>query len=132
LCQECKEEYHIDEKEIETLGKTFDMKGLMKFLLNQDTLKEKVSIKKGWEGIAFYRPKGCDQCGNEGYRGRMGIYEVLEMDAEIKKLVTQSATTEALNEQAEKSGMATMVQDGFMKAISGITSLEEILRVTKE
>lgn len=132
LCQECKVEYHLDEKEIETLGKTFDMQDLMDFLLKQETLKEKMTVKKGWEGIVFYKPKGCDQCGGEGYHGRMGIYEVLAMDAEIKKLVTQSATTEAINAQAQKSGMATMVQDGFMKAISGITSLEEILRVTKE
>lgn len=132
LCQECKEEYHIDSKEVDALSKTFDMKDLMDFLLKQETLKEKMTIKKGWEGISFYKPKGCDQCNGEGYRGRMGIYEVLAMDAEIKKLVAQSATTEVINAQAQKSGMATMVQDGFMKAISGITSLEEILRVTKE
>ncbi len=132
LCPECREEYHLDAKEVETFAKTFDMDNLMAFLAKQDTLKEKLDIKKGWESIAFYRAKGCDQCGGEGYHGRMGIYEVLEMTTEIKKLVTQSATTEALDNQAQKSGMATMVQDGFMKAVSGITSLEEILRVTKE
>ena len=132
LCQECREEYQLDTKEIETLGKTFDMKELMEFLIKQDTLKEKISIKKGWESISFYHPKGCDQCGGEGYHGRMGIYEVLEMNSEIKKLVTQSASTEMIDDQAKKSGMATIVQDGFMKAIQGITSLEEILRVTKE
>lgn len=132
LCQECREEYHIDAAEVETLSKTFDMTELMEFLVKQDTLAEKIDIKKGWESVSFYRPKGCDQCGGEGYRGRMGIYEVLEMTSDIQKLVTQSATTEAINDQAKKSGMATMVQDGFMKAIQGITSLEEILRVTKE
>lgn len=132
LCHECREEYHLDAKEIETLGKTFDMKELMDFLVKQEPLKGMIDAKKGWEKVVFYRAKGCDQCGGEGYHGRMGIYEVLEMDSEIKKLVTQSATTEAIDEQAKKSGMATMVQDGFTKAIQGITSLEEILRVTKE
>ena len=112
--------------------RSFDMDELMAYLMKQTTLKEKISIKKGWESISFYRAKGCDQCGGEGYHGRMGIYEVLEMNDEIKKLVTQSATTEAINAKAQAMGMATMVQDGFVKAIQGITSLEEILRVTKE
>jgi len=132
LCPECRMEYQLDVKEIASLGKTFDMDELMAYLMKQVTLKEKISIKKGWESISFYRAKGCDQCGGEGYHGRMGIYEVLEMNDEIKKLVTQSATTEAINAKAQAMGMTTMVQDGFVKAIQGITSLEEILRVTKE
>lgn len=132
LCPECREEYHLDAKEIETLAKTFDMHDLINFLSKQSDLKGKIAAKTGWEAVSFYKAKGCDQCGGEGYHGRMGIYEVLEMTDAIKKLVTQSASTEIIDSAAKEAGMATMVQDGFMKAVNGVTSLEEILRVTKE
>jgi type IV pilus assembly protein PilB len=132
LCAECREEYHLNKKEVESLAKSFDIDEIMEFMRNEQTLKEKVGEKGNWEKVAFYRPKGCDQCGGEGYRGRMGIYEVLEMTPEMKKLVMQSATAEELEGFAKKEGMSTMVQDGFVKAVQGITSIEEILRVTKE
>jgi type IV pilus assembly protein PilB len=132
LCQECKEEYHLDAKEVVVLGKTFDMLRLLTYLTAQPEMKGKIEEGYDWESAVFYRKKGCDQCGGEGYHGRMGIYEVMEMTDEIKKLVTQGATTEMLDEEAQRLGMTTMVQDGFMKALLGVTSLEEILRVTKE
>ncbi|MEK9173974.1 MAG: type II secretion system protein GspE, partial [Patescibacteria group bacterium] len=87
---------------------------------------------KTWDDVTFYKAVGCDQCGGEGYRGRQGIYEVLEMDADVRKLVTQAGTTEMIDEQARKNGMATMVTDGFMKIVQGVTALEEVMRVTKE
>jgi type II secretory ATPase GspE/PulE/Tfp pilus assembly ATPase PilB-like protein len=86
---------------------------------------------KDWEDITFYKPAGCDQC-NGGYKGRIGIYEVLEMESNIRKLVTQSAATEALEEAARGNGMATMVEDGFLKIVQGVTSLEEVMGATKE
>ena len=89
---------------------------------------EKVSK---WEDISFYKAVGCDQC-NGGYKGRIGIYEVLEMESNIRKLVTQSAATEALEEAARGNGMATMVEDGFLKIVQGVTSLEEVMGATKE
>ncbi len=69
---------------------------------------------------------------NEGYRGRIGIYEVFEMTSDIRRLVMESATSEMLEKAAKETGMLTMVEDGFLKAVLGLTSLEEILRVTKE
>jgi type IV pilus assembly protein PilB len=132
LCAECREEYHLEKKEVESLGKSFDLDEIMEFLKKEKTLEGKVDLSKGWEGLTFYRAKGCDQCGMEGYRGRVGIYEVFDMTSEIKKLVMKSATAEELEENAKAAGMATMVEDGFVKALQGMTSLEEILRVTKE
>ena len=75
---------------------------------------------------------GCENCGHVGYKGRMGIYEVLDSTPEIQKLIVSSATSENIQETAIKNGMVTMQIDGFVKALRGQTTLEEILRVTSE
>jgi len=132
LCVECRKEYTLDKKEIESLAKSYDIESIFSFLKNDPIGKKFVEKAKNWDEVTFYKPVGCDQCGGEGYHGRNGIYEVLPMDTDIRKLVTQSATTEALEDQAKKNGMATMVEDGFLKIVQGITSLEEVMRATKE
>ena len=75
---------------------------------------------------------GCDSCNHSGYKGRMGIYEVLENNTDIQKLIVGNSTSESIQTEAIKSGMITMQADGFIKALRGQTSLEEILRVTSE
>ena len=132
LCVECRKEYKLEKKEIETLGKLFDIDWILEFLLKDSVAKKYLKDVKTWDDVPFYKAAGCDQCGGEGYRGRQGIYEVLEMDTDVRKLVTQAGTTEMIDEQARKNGMASMVTDGFMKIIQGVTSLEEVMRVTKE
>jgi type IV pilus assembly protein PilB len=132
LCGECREEYHMKKAEVATLGKTFNVAEIMTALKKEGQTKEKLASVSDWEEVAFFRAKGCDQCGNEGYRGRIGIYEVFEMTSDIRRLVMESATSEMLEKAAKETGMLTMVEDGFLKAVLGMTSLEEILRVTKE
>lgn len=132
LCVECREEYHMKKSEVATLGKTFDVTEILTSLKKEDQVKEKLASVSDWESISFFRAKGCDQCGNEGYRGRIGIYEVFEMTSDIRRLVMESATSETLEKAAREAGMLTMVEDGFLKAVLGATSIEEILRVTKE
>jgi len=75
---------------------------------------------------------GCESCGHSGYKGRMGIYEVLETTEAIQKLIVSNATSETIQVQAIKDGMITMQLDGLVKALRGQTSIEEILRVTSE
>lgn len=75
---------------------------------------------------------GCDSCNHTGYKGRMGIYEVLGNTPSIQKLIVGNATSEVIQEEAVKEGMVIMQVDGFVKALRGQTSLEEILRVTAE
>lgn len=132
LCVECRKAYTMEKKEIETLGKLFDIAEILTFMQNDNQTKKYLKDVKTWDDVTFYKAVGCDQCGGEGYRGRQGIYEVLEMDTDVRKLVTQAGTTEMIDEQARKNGMASMVTDGFMKIIQGVTSLEEVMRVTKE
>jgi type IV pilus assembly protein PilB len=133
LCSECRRTYTLEEKQLTSLGKLFDMKRLLESLKKSPETAKILAPAKSWSDVAFYQAVGCEQCGNEGYRGRAGIYEVLEMTDEIRKLVTTQASTEEIEEVARtKNGMLTMVEDGFGKAVQGFTSIEEILRVTKE
>ncbi|HVE81131.1 MAG TPA: ATPase, T2SS/T4P/T4SS family [Candidatus Dormibacteraeota bacterium] len=76
--------------------------------------------------------KGCEECGGNGYIGRMGIYEVLGVDEKIGQLIVNHATSEEIQSAAIEAGMLTMQQDGFLKALRGMTTIEEVLRVTKE
>ncbi len=132
LCPECRAEYKLEKKEIELLGKSYNLDSVFEYLKKAPESKKFVEAAKSWEEVSFYKAVGCDQCGGEGYRGRNGIYEVLAMDTNIRKLVTQAATTEEIETEARKTGMATMVEDGFSKIVQGMTSLEEVMRATKE
>jgi len=132
LCNECKVAYTLDEKEVKTLGASFNMDDILSMLKKAPELKGIIDEKSTWENINFYRAKGCEQCKKEGYHGRLGIYEVLEMDETMGKLVTANSSSDVIEQKAKENGMRTMNEDGFIKAIQGITSLEEVMRVTKE
>jgi type IV pilus assembly protein PilB len=89
------------------------------------------SLKSGQ--FILYKPgPGCDNCGGAGYLGRMGIYEVLEIDDAVQKMIVARSTAEDIQLAAIRNGMLTMQQDGFVKALMGKTTIEEILRVTRE
>lgn len=131
LCPDCRKEYKMSEKEIKTFSSSFDTDKILESAKKNEVVGGKVKDKKDLSEIVFFKPGGCEQC-HEGYRGRSGIFEVLEISDEIKKMISQRASAEELNEKAVEGGMVTMIEDGMIKAIQGITSLEEILRVTKE
>ena len=82
--------------------------------------------------MEFYKSKGCRRCGDSGYKGRIGIYEVLDIDDGLEELINNRATAQKIHEYAITKGMVTMLQDGIIKAKQGITTIEEILRVTRE
>lgn len=81
------------------------------------------------EQLTFYKGGGCDQCTN-GYNGRIGIYEVLAMNEEVEDLAVRKAPANDIKAAAIKNGMITMIQDGFIKALKGITTIDEVMRVT--
>jgi type II secretory ATPase GspE/PulE/Tfp pilus assembly ATPase PilB-like protein len=76
--------------------------------------------------------KGCKECDGSGYKSRIGIHEVLEVDDDIRSLVVARADAAQIKEQAIKNGMKTMVEDGFMKAHAGLTTIEEVIRIIHE
>lgn len=82
--------------------------------------------------ITVYTPKGCKECGGTGYAGRIGIFEALEMTDELAELIYGDISENALKKEARRQGMITMRQDGILKALEGVTTLEEVLRVTTE
>lgn len=82
-------------------------------------------------GRAIYRPVGCPACRGNGYKGRIGIYELLTCNDTIRELVTKRATSSEIKRAARQEGMATLRDDGWNKAMNGVTSIDEVLRVTK-
>jgi len=82
--------------------------------------------------VSFYTGKGCKECNNTGYLGRIGIFEVLVVSEKIARMILVHETANAIENQAITEGMITMKQDGFLKVIEGITTIEEVLRVAEE
>ncbi len=82
--------------------------------------------------VEFFHGKGCDNCSGSGYKGRIGIFEIFQLTDDLKEMVAKRASGTNLGAQAVKNGMVTMKQDGILKAIDGLTTLEEIWRVTKD
>jgi general secretion pathway protein E len=83
------------------------------------------------KGQVFYREKGCEHCHGTGYRGRTGVYELMVVDQAIRELLVGRPSIEAIKAAARKAGMRTLRQSGLYKVVAGVTSLEEIARVTK-
>jgi len=80
--------------------------------------------------VPFFRPKVTEE--SDGYKGRMGIYEVLDMSSSIKELIMKGGTADDINARAVEEGMYSMIEDGIFKAAQGQTSVEEVLRVVSE
>ena len=87
---------------------------------------------KNEAGIQLYKGKGDTECGNTGYKGRVGVYEVMPITEKISAQILQHSDASAIEKAAKESGMITMKQDGYLKALEGLTSLEEVLRVAQE
>jgi general secretion pathway protein E len=83
-------------------------------------------------GAVLFRGKGCDECRGTGYRGRSGIYELFVLDEDARSLILRRASTRDIRQHAVQRGMVTLRMDGFKRACEGVTTVEEILRVTQE
>jgi type IV pilus assembly protein PilB len=126
LCEE-KEEYKLDTEEVDQIAESVDVDRVIQTLKDENVIGQNDSL----DSIAFYKPKASEEC-EDGYSGRVGIYEVLSVSEPIKDLVVQEASTEDIERQARKEGMITMLEDGIFKAAQGQTSIEEVLRVVNE
>ncbi|HNW23140.1 MAG TPA: GspE/PulE family protein [Candidatus Dojkabacteria bacterium] len=82
--------------------------------------------------VYIYKGAGCDRCGGSGYSGRIGIFEVLDVTDKISRMIMQNVTAQDIEKEAKENGMISMIQDGFLKVLEGITTIEEVLRVSKE
>lgn len=96
-----------------------------------DELPEDFPGREDLSKLRLYRPGGCDQCRKTGYRGRMGIYELLTTNEEIRQLITERVSSDIVKRAAMKAGMTTLRMDGWNKVLNGVTTVDEVLRVTK-
>lgn len=144
VCQDCKVAYTPDHDEIEEIKKMFhvvkpeDYKALAVLeekALSQGVGKNDTKLSSNGKTITnLWKAKegGCEECGNIGYRGRFGIYEVLENSLDIQHMIMENTTSDVIQDKAVESGMVTMQMDGLVKSLRGQTTIAEVLRVTRE
>jgi len=120
ICENCKEKIHLADEIINEIKEEISH-------MPEDTKKE-ISSKE----LTFYKGKGCDACDNLGYKGRVGIFELFNVTEGIKELSLKKVSSSTLEDKAISEGMLTMKQDGILKALDGITTIEEVRRVTRE
>ena len=119
ICENCKETYTPEQSVIDDIKK--DLEGVTKTDLDPKLL----------ENTTLYKGKGCDVCNNLGYKGRAGVFEILEMDRGVAELVLKNAPDDQMKEAAKAGGMVTLKQDGLIKALLGVTTLEEVFRISQ-
>ena len=98
----------------------------------RQTLESYIPLEFKDKPIELYRGKGCDECGGSGYYGRVGIYEVILINSELSSLILKGATSKDIEAVAKKHGLITMKQYGFIKALNGTTTIDELHRVAEE
>jgi type IV pilus assembly protein PilB len=108
ICSNCKAEHKYSPEELKALG----------------------AEGQAFAGITFFKGAGCDTCNGSGYKGRQGIYEVMALSPELRRMVLRGCSAAELQEQAVKEGMLTLRMDGIMKIKKGITTLEEVVKET--
>jgi type IV pilus assembly protein PilB len=110
ICPKCKQPHSPRESELQSAGITPEQAA----------------------SATFMKGRGCNHCGNSGYRGRLGIFELLTMSSRIRELAFQGASTQDIRKEAIKRGMTTLYDDGIRKVLEGITTLDEVFRVSKK
>jgi type II secretory ATPase GspE/PulE/Tfp pilus assembly ATPase PilB-like protein len=117
LCKKCKEQYHPSKEEYDEIVESYGTEEFAKlnFFYNND--------------FKLYRPKGCEACDKTGYKGRMGIHELLIGTDGIKRMIQKHETVEAMRNKAMSEGMTTLLQDGILKTFQGLTDFKQVRRV---
>ena len=114
LCEKCKKKITLEAGDAKKLEEAVS------------PIRDRFSVP---EQSDYYAPGSCDACNGTGYKGRIGVYEVFEVTRAMEELIMKSASVTDIKDLAIKEGMVTMLQDGYLKMIQGITSLEEVRRV---
>jgi type II secretory ATPase GspE/PulE/Tfp pilus assembly ATPase PilB-like protein len=117
ICTECKEEYHPTQDEFDAMAEGYGRQELAALGVQYDS------------DFVLFRGKGCGNCNNTGYRGRAGIHELLVASDEMKKLIQTKARVAEMLVVAKAAGMTTLVQDGVLKALEGLTDFRQVKAV---
>lgn len=129
LCPDCKERVKPDEVLINNITSQFNETKILNVLEQEKLITNKV---KSLAELDFFHGKGCPKCNNSGYRTRIGIHEIMEVSEAVADSILKRQSAQETQEIAEKEGMVLMWEDGFIKAVQGITTVDEVLRVSKE
>jgi type II secretory ATPase GspE/PulE/Tfp pilus assembly ATPase PilB-like protein/tetratricopeptide (TPR) repeat protein len=117
LCKDCREQSHPSEEEFNEIITQFSKDSLTKSNIKYD------------KDLNLFKPKGCEKCNQSGYKGRMGIHEMMEGTPTIKKMIKKQSSADELFKQAAEEGMYTLKQDGILKVLQGFTDMNEVRRV---
>ena len=141
LCTQCRQQYTPNENEIDYLNKSFSISPdkisnlhKLETQASEEHIGGDAPISTTETAITMLwknSPEGCEDCNHTGFRGRIGVYEVLGMSNTIQRLITSNATSNDIQNEAVNEGMITMQNDGLIKALRGATTIEEVLRVTR-
>lgn len=115
ICRRCIYSVELKKKEIDAIDKIVPLR--------------KILGKQNLSKLRVYKGHGCKVCGHSGYAGRVGIYEVMLMDDDLRRLIIEKASADTIQKKARENGMTTMLEDGIDKALHGVTSMEEVMRV---
>jgi type II secretory ATPase GspE/PulE/Tfp pilus assembly ATPase PilB-like protein len=116
LCDNCKEKVNIDQKNLNEVKNVLDNITDKSYLENIQT-------------EYLFKAKGCEKCNNTGYKGRIGIYEMVVMDESIENIVKESSSEREIEEVSKKQGFLNMKEDGILKVLKGLTTIEELERI---
>jgi len=121
ICPHCIETTKLDPHEVSLLSEQKELLHIIKDLSGTERIEDTI----------FYKGKGCKSCEDLGFLGRTGIFEVLEVADEIKPLIVEKKSSNVIRDKAIEQGMTSMLYDGIIKVFLGITTLSEVIRVTK-
>lgn len=128
ICKDCIATMKVDKETLKSIS-VFKLDRLLEVMVREGVVSSKI---KSIADLTFYRGTGCSKCARTGYKGRMAIEEVLEVTPEIQSLIVSHATTAEIQNKAMEQGMILIAEDGFIKAVMGHTTIDEILRVSRE
>lgn len=132
ICENCKTAYDPPPELIVDIKNALSTVNDSQLMVARDKSVVETLKKVGQSQVKLYRGTGCNKCGETGYKGRSGIYEVLQVSESIKRLMLNKTPESEINKLAMEEGMLTLLQDGYIKALEGITSIEEVLRVAMD
>jgi type II secretory ATPase GspE/PulE/Tfp pilus assembly ATPase PilB-like protein len=124
ICNFCKEEIKIPEEYIKEITSEMNK-------LPEDYIKKLINNYKPGE-FHFYKGKGCPRCGNTGYSGRVAIAEVLDVNNKLKEMIINGANNLSVEDIRKTEIFVTMFQDGILKVLQGITTMEEVIRIMRD
>jgi type IV pilus assembly protein PilB len=129
ICINCIESFKLNKDQLKNLSHEFDMEDMFKRFQELKLIENNIH---SFGDLTFYKGKGCSRCNGSGYNKRIALLELLENDKKIQDCIIKNATSAEIEAAAKEQGMITIFEDGMQKALLGMTTIEEVLRIKRE